>query len=245
MATDRPAAVQIAANRERQRALYGAPLGDRVHRLTGLLGITQARLAATLGVSPAMLSQLVSARRIKIGDPAVLARLMLLDKRCPPAADPPGSAAVDALLAEVRTAQLHWAVPTRSHILPIAGAARPGAGPVERNDQSRVQPFGPDGGSPRQRGQGVVPARPGPGPHRTPGRRRSHDAGVAAHPVGSAHHGRPRPPAGALPGPRSAADALRAVAGPSQLVAAAATLDRAFPELAELLRQAAGRPVAR
>ncbi|OZM80719.1 hypothetical protein CFP66_18370 [Pseudonocardia sp. MH-G8] len=34
-----------------------------------------------LGVSPAMLSQLVSGERIKIGDPVASARLMVLDQR--------------------------------------------------------------------------------------------------------------------------------------------------------------------
>ena len=91
---------RVALNRHRQRELYGSPLGDRVRRLTATLGITQARLARTLGVSPAMLSQLASARRVKIGDPAVLARLLLLDQRCA-AAPPRGRAAVEALLAEV------------------------------------------------------------------------------------------------------------------------------------------------
>jgi hypothetical protein len=150
---------RLAHNRCRQRDLYGAPLGDRLRRLTAELGITQGRLAQTLGVSAAMLSQLASARRVKIGDPAVLARLQLLDRRC--ATGPPrGRAAVDALLAEVAGAQLHWS--------------------------------GSDG----------------PGPHRP-------------------------------------ADALRDVAPPARLAAAAATLAPAFPELAEVLRQAAVLPGAR
>ena len=51
---------RLARNRSRQRELYGAPLGDRVRRLTAGLGITQGRLAQTLGVSPAMLSQLAN-----------------------------------------------------------------------------------------------------------------------------------------------------------------------------------------
>jgi transcriptional regulator with XRE-family HTH domain len=159
---------RIARNRGRQRELYGAPLGDRLRGLTGALGITQGRLAQTLGLSPAMLSQLASARRVKIGDPAVLARLQLLDRRC--AAGPPrGRAAVDALLAEVAGAQLQW-----------TGAAV---------DTAR---------------------RPATGPH-----------SVA----------RPTP-----------ADALRAVAPPARLAAAAAALAPAFPELAQVLRQAAAHP---
>jgi hypothetical protein len=158
---------RLARNRGRQRELYGAPLGDRVRRLTAGLGITQGRLAQTLGVSPAMLSQLASARRVKIGDPAVLARLQLLDRRCAAGA-PRTGAAVDALLAEVAAAQLHWTGDTA--------------------------PAGAD----------------------------------AAHPAPSLRV--------------ASADALRAVAPPSRLAAAAAALAPAFPELADVLRQAADRP---
>jgi transcriptional regulator with XRE-family HTH domain len=147
-----PAGGRTAVNRRRQRALYGAPLGDRVRRLTTTLGITQARLAHTLGLSPAMLSQLASARRVKIGDPAVLARLQLLDRRC--GAGPPATRdEVDALLDEVAGTRFRWA--------PAAGAP---------------------------------------------------------------------------------AEALRAVAPPARLAAAAATLAGGFPELAEVLRQAAAAP---
>ncbi|MHA6793329.1 helix-turn-helix domain-containing protein [Pseudonocardia bannensis] len=240
MARDRPAA-QTAANRERQRELYGAPLGDRVHRLTGLLGITQARLAGTLGISPAMLSQLVSARRVKIGDPAVLARLMLLDERCPHTATPPDAEALDALLAEVRAAQLQWAVPVRPHARLAAGAAHPDPdeGPVRHRGHGAVAPapLRPDADPIRHRGHDVVPGRPA-GPTRLAGHRPRTGNRSVAPPV-------PRPPSGVQHGPRSAAEALRAVAGPSRLVAAAAALDPAFPELADLLRRAAGRPVAR
>jgi len=120
-----------------------------------------------------MLSQLASARRVKIGDPAVLARLQMLDRRC--AAGPPrGRAAVDALLAEVAGAQLQW-----------TGADSPGAAP----------------GTAR---------RPAIGPH-------------------SAARATP-------------ADALRAVAPPARLAAAAAALAPAFPELARVLFQAAAHP---
>jgi transcriptional regulator with XRE-family HTH domain len=167
--TGRSVRVRIARGRDRQRELYGAPLGDRVRRLTAALGITQARLARTLGLSPAMLSQLASARRVKIGDPAVLARLQLLDQRCA-TAPPRGTAAVDALLDEVGRARLQWS-----------------AGDVP--DLRRGAP-------------------------------------VRARPV-------PRP---------SPVDALRAVAPPARLAAAAATLAPAFPELAEVLRQAASHP---
>lgn len=154
---------RIAINRERQRELYGAPLGDRVRGLTAVLGISQARLARTLGMSPAMLSQLVSARRVKIGDPAVLARLLMLDQRCRAAGGRPDPRAVDVLLVEVSRARWHWS------------------------------------------GSGRSPVR-----H---------------------HHGGP-----------SAVEALRGLAEPARLAAAAAALAPAFPELAEALRQAAARP---
>jgi len=162
---------RLARNRGRQCELYGAPLGDRLRRLTNELGITQGRLAKALGVSPAMLSQLASARRVKIGDPAVLARLQLLDGRC--ATGPPRSrAAVDALLAEVAQARLQWT--------------------------------GADA--------------------RAPCEQRPADAGTSPeHPV----------------------DALRALAPPARLAAAAATLAPAFPELADALRRAAAHPGTR
>jgi hypothetical protein len=169
--------VRLALNRHRQRELYGSPLGDRVRRLTTSLGITQARLAHTLGLSPAMLSQLASARRVKIGDPAVLARLQLLDQRCG-AGVPRGPAAVDALLDEVSRARLRWTA-------------------------------------------GEVPT-----PHRGAPARRTSDR--------DAEPGRP------VPG--SPADALRGLAPPARLAAAAAALAPGFPELAEVLRQAAVRP---
>lgn len=71
---------RFAGNRALQRELYGEPWGDRVRRLQAALGVSQARLADGLGLSPAMLSQLVSARRVKIADPVVLSRLMVLDR---------------------------------------------------------------------------------------------------------------------------------------------------------------------
>jgi transcriptional regulator with XRE-family HTH domain len=162
----------LVENRERQRELYGAPLGDRVRRLTGALGISQARLARTLGISPAMLSQLVSARRVKIGDPAVLARILMLDQRCHGLRSPADPRAVDALLREIAEARWHWS------------------------------------------GQRM-------GKPRTAGRR----------PQRAAPDG-------------TAAAVLRGVSDPARLAAAAAALGPTFPELAEVLRQAASRPGA-
>lgn len=95
----------VRRNRELQRQFYGEPLGDRMRRLVVALGVSQATLSDTLGLSPPMLSQLMSGRRAKIGTPAVLARLVMLERRV---AEPglargePG--AVAAILREVRTA---------------------------------------------------------------------------------------------------------------------------------------------
>lgn len=58
-----------------QVELYGEPLADVVARLTAGLGLSQAQLARTLGMSPPMLSQLGSGKRAKIGNPAVQRRL--------------------------------------------------------------------------------------------------------------------------------------------------------------------------
>jgi predicted transcriptional regulator len=61
-----------------QRRLYGEPIATLVHRVTGGLGLTQAQVAQVLGLSPSMLSQLVSAHRVKIGNPLAVARLQNL-----------------------------------------------------------------------------------------------------------------------------------------------------------------------
>ncbi len=171
MATEQP---DTSANRERQRELYGAPLAERVHRLTASLGVTQARLAATLGLSPAMLSQLVSGRRVKIGDPAVLSRLIALDERC--ARGPVATDDVPALLEHVHAAKLRW-----------SSAEVAGTGRITTSSALTVP----------------APRRPLP----------------------------------------TADDALRGVSPPARLVAAAAALATSFPEIAEVLRRAASRPV--
>jgi transcriptional regulator with XRE-family HTH domain len=69
---------RLAVNREEQRALYGAPVGELVRAVTGPLGFSQAATAGILGLSPAMLSQLVTGHRVRIGNPRVLHRLRLL-----------------------------------------------------------------------------------------------------------------------------------------------------------------------
>jgi transcriptional regulator with XRE-family HTH domain len=96
----------VRRNRELQRRLYGEPLGDRLRRLLGALDVSQAVLAVALGVSSPMLSQLMSGRRVKIGSPAVLGRLFLLEQRGAAGDAGSGPEAVARLLAEVREAEL-------------------------------------------------------------------------------------------------------------------------------------------
>lgn len=65
----------ILRNLEAQVDLYGEPLATVFGRLTEGLGLTQGSLAKALGMSPAMVSHLVSGKRVKIGNPAVQRRL--------------------------------------------------------------------------------------------------------------------------------------------------------------------------
>jgi transcriptional regulator with XRE-family HTH domain len=101
----------VRRNRELQRRFYGEPLGDRLRRLLGALGVSQTVLADTLGVSPPMLSQLMSGRRVKIGTPAVWGRLVMLEERVAGGRAAGDRAAVLALLAEVRAAEPRAEVP--------------------------------------------------------------------------------------------------------------------------------------
>lgn len=69
----------VRRNRALQAEWYGEPLGDRVRRLLDRLGLSQSGLAGVLGLSASMLSQLMSGQRAKIGNPAVLNRLLAVE----------------------------------------------------------------------------------------------------------------------------------------------------------------------
>jgi hypothetical protein len=71
---------QTAHNLQQQTELYGEPLGELVRRVAGPLQLTQGALAQVIGLSAPMLSQLMSAQRVKIGNPAVVTRLQALDE---------------------------------------------------------------------------------------------------------------------------------------------------------------------
>lgn len=66
------------ANRRTQTQLYGAPVAELVGTVRTSTGLTQTALAKVLGLSAPMLSQLVSGHRIKISNPAAVARLEAL-----------------------------------------------------------------------------------------------------------------------------------------------------------------------
>ncbi|QCU76842.1 DNA-binding protein [Citricoccus sp. SGAir0253] len=63
-----------------QRAIYGSPLAERFGAVMAAYGLSQRSLARVLGLSAPMLSQLINAQRIKIGNPAVYERLVLLEE---------------------------------------------------------------------------------------------------------------------------------------------------------------------
>ena len=75
----------VIRNRALQTEWYGEPLGDRFRRLLDRLTLSQAQLADVLGLSAPMTSQLMNGVRAKISNPAVLARLAVVEQL---AADP-------------------------------------------------------------------------------------------------------------------------------------------------------------
>jgi transcriptional regulator with XRE-family HTH domain len=95
-----------ARARELQRSWYGEPLGALFRRLIDDLGLNQARLAAVLGLSAPMLSQLMSGQRAKIGNPAVVQRVQALQALAVQAADGSVSAAeATARMDEIKRSQ--------------------------------------------------------------------------------------------------------------------------------------------
>jgi transcriptional regulator with XRE-family HTH domain len=103
----------VARNVALQREWYGESLGDRVRRLVVAFDCSQAQLAEVLGLSAPMLSQLMSGRRAKIGNPAVLARMVMLERRVlTPEVASGNPAAIRAALEEVRDSRPTVSRPT-------------------------------------------------------------------------------------------------------------------------------------
>lgn len=70
----------VERNRTAQLEAYGEPLAAVFRRLMDAFELSQAGLARVLGMSPPMLSQLMNAQRVKIGNPAVLHRMQTLEE---------------------------------------------------------------------------------------------------------------------------------------------------------------------
>ncbi|MEW1980343.1 DNA-binding protein [Citricoccus sp. NPDC079358] len=64
-----------------QQTIYGISLAERFGVIMTAYGLSQRALARVLGLSAPMLSQLINAQRIKIGNPAVYERLVMLEER--------------------------------------------------------------------------------------------------------------------------------------------------------------------
>ena len=116
----------VVRNRTLQTEWYGEPLGDRFRRLLDRLTLSQAQLADVLGLSAPMISQLMSGVRAKISNPAVLARLAVVEQL---AADPAFVVLPPAARAE-ELARLVHETPTNSSTVAIthAGAASSSSG---------------------------------------------------------------------------------------------------------------------
>ncbi|MBE1534184.1 XRE family transcriptional regulator [Actinomadura algeriensis] len=109
----------VVRNRALQIEWYGEPLGERVRRLLDRLALSQSGLAGVLGLSAPMLSQLMSAQRAKISNPAVLHRLLAVEElAADPRLDELPAAAVKDRLAEIRAES----APTTSGLRVTTGA---------------------------------------------------------------------------------------------------------------------------
>ncbi|OLT12521.1 hypothetical protein BJF79_22050 [Actinomadura sp. CNU-125] len=116
----------VVRNRALQIEWYGEPLGERVRRLLDRLGLSQSGLAGVLGLSAPMLSQLMSAQRAKISNPAVLHRLLAVEELAAgPGFDGLPAAVVKDRLAEIRAES----APTTSGLRVPTGAPASGGTP--------------------------------------------------------------------------------------------------------------------
>lgn len=230
---------QPKQNLQQQVELYGEPLGEVVRRATAALGLTQGGLAQVIGLSAPMMSQLVSAQRVKIGNPAVVSRLRAVSELANLAlTDAIGPDRVAYELKTIRSATGAYTNPTTSHLLePSAGLSGPRTGSGAPTPAAAAQ-----GGAPG-RAQGAPPGgAPGAAPH----------GGVAgAAPAGvpapfSAPAGLPveapltawsTPPAdlSARAVVRELQDLFRAVASADEIQRAAAAAAAESPAVAELL----------
>ncbi len=131
----------VARNVALQREWYGESLGDRVRRLVVAFDCSQAQLAEVLGLSAPMLSQRMSGRRAKIGNPAVLARMVMLERRVltPEVASGDG-AAIRAALEQVRDSRPTVSRPTVGRSTSGRSAGGSETLPVEEHGEDVLVP---------------------------------------------------------------------------------------------------------
>ena len=113
----------VEENIQQQRELYGEPLGDLVRRATAPLGLTQATTAKVLGLSPAMLSHLMTGQRVKIANPIALGRLHALIDLGATAGDLTTSR-IDERLDEIRELSAELTTGTRTAAVEGGAAVR-------------------------------------------------------------------------------------------------------------------------
>ena len=113
----------VEENIQQQRELYGEPLGDLVRRATAPLGLTQAMTAKVLGLSPAMLSHLMTGQRVKIANPIALGRLHALIDLGATAGDLTTSQ-IDERLDEIRELSAELTTGTRAAVVEGGAAVR-------------------------------------------------------------------------------------------------------------------------
>ncbi len=91
---------------EQQLAIYGESWADRFGRLLTGFALSQSRLAAVIGLSAPMMSQLITGQRVKISNPAVYGRIVRLEELlATPAVRLGDREQVTRLLADVAASQ--------------------------------------------------------------------------------------------------------------------------------------------
>jgi len=112
-----------------QLAIYGESWADRFGRLLAGFAISQSRLAAVIGLSAPMMSQLITGQRVKISNPAVYGRIVRLEELLStPAVRLGDRDQVAQLLTEVAASQP--SLTTRNGAATKETNANPAAGPA-------------------------------------------------------------------------------------------------------------------
>ncbi|HET6740643.1 MAG TPA: DNA-binding protein [Kribbella sp.] len=225
---------QPKQNLQQQVELYGEPLGEVVRRVTAALGLTQGGLAQVIGLSAPMMSQLVSAQRVKIGNPAVVSRLRAVTELADHAlTDAIGPDRVAYELQTIRSATGAYTNPTTGLLRRLSdgpAGQQTGSG-ATAGSGARTGAGAPTPGSVAQGGAHGAPRGGAPGgaqaPFTAPGGLPV-EAPPAAWPT-------PPPDLSARAVVRELQDLFRAVASADEIQRAAAAAAEESPAVAELL----------